>query len=252
MHLKDKTVLVTGGGRGLGRAYCEALSKAGASVVVADSRKTQDTVETISSRGGKAIGLSLDVTDMLSCQNMADRAIKEYGNTHCLVNNPALYGDISGGRFDQLRDDQWDNVMAVNVKGIWQCCKACVPYLRKSGGGSIINISSLAATFGMPYALDYATSKAAVIGLTRSLARELGRDWIRVNAVAPSAVLTEGTNEFMGEKKEKTLQIISEGQSLKSNLRTEDMTGTIIYLASDDSKFVTGQTIMVDGGTVML
>ena len=183
---------------------------------------------------------------------MADRAIKEYGNIHCLVNNAALYGDISGGRFDQLRDDQWDNVMAVNVKGIWQCCKACVPYLRKSGGGSIINISSLAATFGMPYALDYATSKAAVIGLTRSLARELGRDWIRVNAVAPSAVLTEGTNEFMGEKKEKTLQIISEGQSLKSNLRTEDMTGTIIYLASDDSKFVTGQTIMVDGGTVML
>ena len=252
MHLKDKTVLVTGGGRGLGRAYCEALSKAGASVVVADIRETQDTVETIISRGGKAIGLSLDVTDMLSCQNMADRAIKEYGNINCLVNNAALYGDISGGRFDQLKDDQWDNVMAVNVKGIWQCCKACVPYLRKSGGGSIINISSLAATFGMPYALDYATSKAAVIGLTRSLARELGRDWIRVNAVAPSAVLTEGTNEFMGEKKEKTLQIISEGQSLKSNLRTEDMTGTIIYLASDDSKFVTGQTIMVDGGTVML
>ena len=104
----------------------------------------------------------------------------------------------------------------------------------------------------MPYALDYATSKAAVIGLTRSLARELGRDWIRVNAVAPSAVLTEGTDEFMGEKREKTLQIISAGQSLKSNLRTEDMTGTILYLASDDSKFVTGQTIMVDGGTVML
>ena len=138
MDFQNKTVLVTGGGRGLGRAYCEALSKAGASVVVADIRETQDTVETIISRGGKAIGLSLDVTDMLSCQNMADRAIKEYGNINCLVNNAALYGDISGGRFDQLKDDQWDNVMAVNVKGIWQCCKACVPYLRKSGGGSII------------------------------------------------------------------------------------------------------------------
>jgi 3-oxoacyl-[acyl-carrier protein] reductase len=252
MHLKDKTVLVTGGGRGLGRAYCEALAKVGASVVVADIRETQDTVETITSAGGKAIGLPLDVTNMSSCQKMADRAIKEYGNINCLVNNAALYGDISGGRFDQLTDNQWDNVMEVNVKGIWQCCKACVPALRKAGGGSIINISSLAATFGMPYALDYATSKAAVIGLTRSLARELGRDWIRVNAVAPSAVLTEGTDEFMGEKREKTLQIISAGQSLKSNLRTEDMTGTILYLASDDSKFVTGQTIMVDGGTVML
>ena len=119
-------------------------------------------------------------------------------------------------------------------------------------GGSIINISSLAATYGMPYAIDYATSKAAVIGMTRSLARELGRSWIRVNAVAPSAVLTEGTNDFMGEVKDKALAVIAGNQSLQANLTTDDMTGTIIYLASDASKFVTGQTIMVDGGSVML
>jgi 3-oxoacyl-[acyl-carrier protein] reductase len=124
--------------------------------------------------------------------------------------------------------------------------------MREVGGGAIVNISSLAGTYGMAYALDYATSKAAVIGLTRSLARELGRDWIRVNAVAPSAVLTEGTDEFMGEKRDKALQVIAAAQSLKSNLETEDLTGTIIYLTSDASKFVTGQTIMVDGGTVML
>ena len=142
--------------------------------------------------------------------------------------------------------------MAVNVKGIWQCCKACVPAMREAGGGSIINISSLAAKYGMAYAVDYATSKAAVIGMTRSLARELGRDWIRVNAVAPSAVLTEGTDEFMGEKRDGMLGAIAQGQSLKSNLDPSDMTGTIIYLASDASRFVTGQTIMVDGGTVML
>ena len=142
--------------------------------------------------------------------------------------------------------------MAVNVKGIWQCCKACVPAMREAGGGSIVNISSLAATYGMAYAVDYATSKAAVIGLSRSLARELGRDWIRVNAVAPSAVLTEGTDEFMGEKRDGMLAAIAQGQSLKGNLVPGDMTGTIIYLASDASRFVTGQTIMVDGGTVML
>jgi len=252
MQLKDKVVVVTGAGRGLGRAYAEAMAAQGALVVAGDIRDTADTVATIEAAGGQALGLALDVTDMASCQNMADKAVEKFGRIDVLVNNAALYGDISGGRFDQLSDDQWDNVMSVNVKGIWQCCKACVPAMRDAGAGSIINISSLAATYGMPFALDYATSKAAVIGMTRSLSRELGRNWIRVNAVAPSAVLTEGTNDFMGEVKEKALSAIAAGQSLKSNLETDDMVGTIIYLASDASKFVTGQTIMVDGGTVLL
>jgi 3-oxoacyl-[acyl-carrier protein] reductase len=142
--------------------------------------------------------------------------------------------------------------MAVNVKGMWQCCKAVHGPMKQAGGGSIINVSSLAATFGLAYALHYTTSKGAVIGLTRGLARELGRDWIRVNAIAPSAVLTEGTQEFMGAKHEKALQVIADSQSLKRNLTVEDLAGTVVYLASDASKFVTGQTIMVDGGTVML
>jgi len=252
MQLAGKTVIVTGGGRGLGRAYCEALAGEGASVVAADIRDTAATVKAIEASGGNAIGLALDVADMASCQAMADAALDAFGQIDALVNNAALYGDISGGRFDQLSEEQWDRVMAVNVKGIWHCCKACVPALRQAGGGSIVNISSLAATYGMPYALDYATSKAAVIGITRSLARELGRDWIRVNAVAPSAVLTEGTDAFMGEKRDKALAVIAAGQSLKANLETSDLTGTIVYLVSDASRFVTGQTIMVDGGTVML
>ena len=142
--------------------------------------------------------------------------------------------------------------MNVNIKGIWQCCKACVPAIQHAGGGSVINISSLAATYGMPYALDYAMSKAAVIGMTRSLARELGRNWIRVNAVAPSAVLKEGTREYMGEKRDKALEVIAKNQSLQANLETDDLVGTIIFLASDASKFITGQTIMVDGGTTFL
>lgn len=252
MQLEGKTVIVTGGGRGLGRAYSEALAAEGAAVVAADIRDTSGTVKAIEGAGGNAIGVDLDVADMASCQALADAATQAFGQIDVLVNNAALYGDISGGRFNVLPEDQWDRVMAVNVKGIWQCCKACVPAMQGAGGGSIINISSLAATYGMPYALDYATSKAAVIGLTRSLARELGRDWIRVNAVAPSAVLTEGTDEFMGEKRDKALEVIAAGQSLQSNLETGDMTGTIVYLASDASKFVTGQTLMVDGGTVML
>ncbi|MBS28717.1 MAG: hypothetical protein CL566_07310 [Alphaproteobacteria bacterium] len=251
-QLDGKVAVVTGGGRGLGRAYCEALAAEGAAVVAGDIRDMADTVSSVESAGGAIVGVSLDVADKESCEALAAAAQSAFGQVDILVNNAALYGDISGGRFDEISDDQWDRVMAVNVKGIWQCCRACVPAMREKGGGSIINIASLAATYGMPYAIDYATSKAAVIGLTRSLARELGRDRIRVNAVAPSAVLTEGTDEFMGEKRDHTLYVISQGQSLKGNLETGDMTGTIVYLASDASNFVTGQTIMVDGGTVML
>ena len=252
MRLLGKTVVVTGGGRGLGRAYCESLAEQGANVVAADIRDTGNTIEAVKSAGGHAIGVHLDVTDPISCNDMANAAIEAYGRIDSLVNNAALYGDISGGRFDQISDSQWDNVMNVNIKGIWNCCRACVPSIRESGGGTIINISSLAATYGMPYALDYAMSKAAVIGMTRSLARELGRDWIRVNSVAPTAVLTEGTEEYMGEKMEKALAVIASNQALNANLEPKDMVGTISFLVSDASKFITGQTIMVDGGTTLL
>ena len=252
MQLEGKTVVVTGGARGLGRAYCESLATEGANVVAADIRDTQATVDSVTSTGGSAIGVDLDVADMGSCEAMAQAAVDSFGRVDALVNNAALYGDISGGRFDQIPDDQWDKVMKVNIKGIWHCCKACVPHIRSAGGGSIVNISSLAATYGMPYALDYAMSKAAVIGMTRSLARELGRDWIRVNSVAPSAVLTEGTEDYMGEKREKALAVIAANQSLQANLEPQDMVGTILFLVSDASRFVTGQTIMVDGGTTLL
>jgi 3-oxoacyl-[acyl-carrier protein] reductase len=123
--------------------------------------------------------------------------------------------------------------------------------MRKAGGGSIVNVASLAATYGLPFALHYTTSKAAVIGLTRGLARELGRDRIRVNAVAPSAVLTEGTREFFGDKHDKALEVIKAGQAIQRNLEPADVAGTVLWLLSDDSAFTTGQTIAVDGGTVM-
>ena len=252
MQLNDKTVVVTGGARGLGRAYCEALAAEGANVVAADIRDTQETVDSVMSAGGSAIGVDLDVAQMDSCEAMAQAAVESFGGIDSLINNAALYGDISGGRFDQIPDEQWNKVMNVNIKGIWQCCKVCVPHIRTAGGGTIVNISSLAATYGMPYALDYAMSKAAVIGMTRSLARELGRDWIRVNSVAPSAVLTEGTEDYMGEKREKALAVIAGNQSLRANLEPKDMVGTILFLVSDASRFITGQTIMVDGGTTLL
>src|SRR5204863_43920 len=139
----------------------------------------------------------------------------------------------------------------VNVKGIWNCCKAAVPAMRQAGGGSIVNIASLAATYGMPYGLHYTTSKAAVIGLTRGLARELGRDRIRVNALAPSAVITEGTREFFGAKLDRALDTIKTSQTIQRNLMPSDLVGTVQWLISDASAFVTGQTIAVEGGSIL-
>ena len=252
MQLRDKVAIVTGAARGLGRAYAEAMAREGAAVVVGDVRDCADTVAAIRQAGGRALGATLDIANFASCRTLTDAAVKEFGRVDALVNNAALYANLKGGRFDQLDEAQWDRVMQVNVKGLWNCCRAVVPLMRVQKSGSVINISSLAPVYGLPYALDYSVSKGAVIAMTRSLARELGRDWIRVNAVAPSAVMTEGTREFFGEKLEKAKQVIASGQSLQRNLETDDLTGTIIYLASDASRFVTGQTIMVDGGTVFL
>jgi len=253
MELKGKVAIVTGAARGLGRQYCCSFAEAGAAVVAADKRDCTDTVAAVEAAKGKALGVSVDVADMGSVQAMADAAVQAFGRIDILVNNAALYGSIKGGHFDKLDEAEWDACMAVNVKGIWNCCKAVVPVMRKGGeGGSIINISSLAALYGTPYSLHYATSKAAVLGITRSLARELGRDWIRVNAVAPSLVLTDATEEAFGEKFERAKKVIASGQALQENLETKDLAGTVLYLASDASRFVTGQTIPVDGGTVFL
>lgn len=251
-NLAGKVAIVTGGARGLGREYALRLAAEGASVVVGDVRDCAETVAAVEAAGGRAIGVLLDVTDPASCEASAKTAEDDFGRIDVLVNNAALYGGLKGGRFETLDPKEWDRVLAVNVTGMWNCCKAVVGAMRAGGGGSIVNISSLAAVYGLPFALHYAVSKAAVIGMTRSLARELGRDWIRVNAIAPSAVMTEGTEEFFGDKLERAKHVIASGQTLQRNLEVADLAGTVIYLASDASKFVTGQTIMVDGGTVYL
>jgi 3-oxoacyl-[acyl-carrier protein] reductase len=247
--LEGKVAIVTGAARGLGREFARVLAQGGAHVVAADLR---DCAETAALGGKSVVPIAVDVADMASVQAMAEAALARFGRIDVLVNNAALYATLKGGRFEKIDEAEWDAAMRVNVKGIWHCCKAVVPAMRKGGAGSIINIASLAATYGTPFALHYTTSKAAVIGLTRGLARELGRDNIRVNAIAPSAVLTEGTREFFGEKHERALQVIAGGQSIQRNLHPGDIAGAVLWLASDQSGFVTGQTIAVDGGTVML
>jgi len=213
MSVADKVVLITGAARGLGFEYAGALGAAGAVIVAGD---VADCGAAVEAAGNDAIGVRLDVTDIASADAMVELAMERFGRVDALINNAALYGSLRGGRFNQIAETDWDAAMTVNVKGIWNCCKAVVPAMRQSGGGSIVNIASLAATYGMPFALHYTTSKAAVIGLTRGLSRELGRDNIRVNAVAPSAVMTEGTVEFLGEKLDRGLEVIRAGQSIQA------------------------------------
>jgi NAD(P)-dependent dehydrogenase (short-subunit alcohol dehydrogenase family) len=251
MNVEGKVIVVTGAARGLGQEYARYLGGLGARIVVGDLNDCAQTVDLVKTEGGTAVGTKLDVANSSSAQDMARTTLDMFGRIDALINNAALFGALKGGRFDAIPEADWDAAMAVNVKGIWNCCKATVPAMRLAGGGSIVNIASLAATYGMPYGLHYTTSKAAVIGLTRGLARELGRDNIRVNAVAPSAVVTEGAREFFAEKAEQAFDTIKAGQAIARNLAPSDLVGTIHWLVSDASRLVTGQTIAVDGGTVM-
>jgi p-cumic alcohol dehydrogenase len=251
MTVQGKVIVITGAARGIGQEYARSLGAAGARIVATDISDCSATLDQIKKSGGEGLAVKLDVGDAAAAVAMAQFASSAFKRIDGLINNAALYATVRGGRFDAIAEADWDAVMAINVKGIWNCCKAVVPVMRQNGGGSIVNISSLAATYGMPFGLHYTTSKAAVIGLTRGLARELGRDGIRVNALAPGTVLTDATRQFFGQKFEKAVERIRTDQTIQRNLMPVDLVGTVTWLLSDSSAFVTGQTIAVDGGTVM-
>jgi NAD(P)-dependent dehydrogenase (short-subunit alcohol dehydrogenase family) len=250
MQLDGKVALITGAARGIGQEYARAMAAEGARIVAADITDCDDTIALVEGVGGQAISVRADVTSADDTKAMVQAAVDAFGRLDVLVNNAAKFSDLGGEGWEALDGDEWDSVMAVNVMGSWLCAKAAVPAMRATGGGSIINISSCAALFGSPNSMHYVTSKMALVGLTRSLARAVGRDFIRVNAVAPTMVLTDAMIDFYGEGLEKATSAVVKSQALRETLRPADIAGTVIYLASDASKFVTGQTHMVDGGTV--
>ncbi len=256
LRLKDKVVIVTGGAQGIGRAYTLGMADKGAKLVVADINleAAEVTARNIQAKGGEALAVKTDVSNLESTQEMAKRTARHFGRIDVLVNNAAILGRVRITRvpFYELDLDEWDRVIAVNLKGTLLCSRAVFPYMKAQGGGKIINVSSSGFFFGNPNYVHYVASKGAIIGLTRAMAREVGEYGINVNCIAPGATLSEDSSDKAAwELRVSRLQQLIPKRCLKRMQYPEDLVGTIIFLASSDSDFITGQTIVVDGGEVM-
>jgi len=245
MRLPDKVVIVTGGARGIGRAYCLGLAAEGARVVVADVLDPKPVVTEIEGRGAQALGVSCDVSREADTQRLATETLARFGRIDALVNNAALYGTLKRRPFMEIPVEEWDQVMAVNLRGLFLCARAVFPTMKAQGKGVIVNIASSTFFKGVADYIHYTTSKGGVVGFTRSLARELGPHGIRVNALAPGFTLS-GENEKNISEERKRANL--EARMLKRPEVPEDLVGSMIYLLSDDSAFMSGQTLLVDGG----
>ena len=250
-RLSGKTAVVTGAAQGIGAAFAQGLAREGAKVAIWDVDPGDSVVDQIRSGGGEAIAVIADVSDEASVQAAIAATLAAFGGIDILVNNAALFTQVQRSPVTEISVAEWDRVMAVNIRGSWLCCKHAIPQMREVGGGKIINISSGRALKGKGYFLHYDASKAAILGMTRSLARELGDDNICVNTIAPGSTMSENVlkrQNWMGGGPDTTVQ----SRAIKRQEVPEDLVGACIFLASSDSDFITGQTLVVDGGSAMV
>ncbi len=248
--LDGRVAIVTGAAQGIGAAFAKALASEGSRLVIADLDTGASVVEKIRSAGGVAVDVPTDVSTKDGCENMVAKAIESFGRLDILVNNAAIFTAVERKNFDDIPVDEWDAVMGVNVRGVWLGCCAAVPEMRKNGYGKIISISTGRVFKGTPFFLHYDASKAAVIGITRSLAREVGDDNICVNAIAPGSTMSENVvarTNWKGGNADATMQT----RAIKRHEEPEDLVGACVFLASGESDFITGQTLVVDGGSAM-
>lgn len=252
--LNDKVAIVTGGGHGIGRAYCLGFGAAGAKVVVADIDEPAAMKVAGEVRGqadARTLPVKVDVADEPSTVEMARLALERFGRIDILVNNAAIFATIpmNRGGIETIDPSEWDRMMAVNLKGLFFCCRAVLPAMRRQKSGKIVNISSGTALNGSAGRIHYVTSKAGVIGFTRTLAREVGDDNINVNALAPGSTLSE---ENSTEEVVKMRGARLADRCLKRVQLPQDLVGTVLFLSSPLSDFMTGQTVAVDGGVAFL
>lgn len=252
MRLKGRTAIVTGAGSGIGKAFAMRLAQDGANVVVADIRNHDiAAAEVARATGAKALGLRIDVSSEADTVRMAAETTGTFGSIDILVNNAAMFSTVQLRPFEQIPADEWRRLMDINIMGVALCCKAVVAQMRSQQRGRIINLASGAPLKGVPMFLHYIASKGAVIAMTRGLARELGRDGITVNTVAPGFTMSEGVIEHHHH-----VDFSREGairsRAIPRDEQPEDLVGAVSFLASDDAAFMTGQTLVVDGGSAML
>ena len=245
--LEGKTIIVTGGATGIGQAFALTSAAHGAKVMVADMNSADETLDLIRSNGGEAEYVKTDVSDEASAKAMAKATQDWSGRVDGLINNAAYFREVKLTPFEEISVEIWDRIFDVNVKGIWQCCKGVMPAMRDSGGGSIINISSVVAVAGQPGYLHYVATKGAVLSMTKGLAKECGKDNVRVNTIAPGFVITDATKDRPIEWQQSFLK----ARAISREERPTDLAGTAVYLMSELSAFVSGQTIVVDGGHIM-
>lgn len=249
-HLMGRVAVVTGGAQGLGRAFAHRLAEGGAVVVVADrnvdsARCVAEELATSTEDQSRGVAMKVDVADEGSVQAMCESVDATFGRLDILVNDAAIFSALRMKPFEEIPVSEWDEVMSVNVRGPFLCARGASPIMRRHGYGKIINVSSSTIWFGRTHYLHYVTSKAALIGMTRSLATELGPHGIRVNAVTPGSTETEVQRATVTAEQS---EAIVATQSIKRRERPDDLVGAVAFLAGPESDFITGQTLNVDGG----
>ena len=251
-RLQDRVVIITGGAQGIGRVFGEGLAAEGAKIVVADIDREagEEAVRALGKNGWEALAVRVDVSEPADVERMARATLDRFGRIDGLINNAALFQRPAMSRvpFEQIPVEEWDRLMAVNLRGIFLCCRAVVPAMKEQRYGKIVSISSGTVFYGAPNAAHYVTSKAGVIGLTRSLARELGEYQITVNAIAPGLVLS--MDEVDAARDAQNRQRL-QARAIKRTEVPQDLVGAAIFLTSSESDFITGQTLVVDGGAQM-
>lgn len=249
-RLEGRVAIITGAAQGIGAAYAKRFAEEGAKVAICDVLDCTNVVNTIKQSGGEALGMEVDVSDEKQVEALVAKTVETFGKVDIMVPNAAIFASIQRRSFLELGVEEWDRLMEVNVRGTFICIKAVVPQMKEQGYGKIVNIASGTVQAGVPWMLHYVSSKGAVDAMTRAAAREVGDFGIRINSIAPGFTMSEQI-EDQRDALQFNIDMNLAGRAIKRDEVPEDLLGTMVFLASAESDFMTGQTILVDGGLVM-